>query len=148
MAACWFCSDESKLRCIYLFVPSVGDRTPAGDQLWVSSVLVISLKELQDFGTYSCTIRNASADFCIHTSGGSPQFCLFFLLVCVLTTRVNPAHSHVLTLKIKKLLASHFLPRNPQSKQWNLSSPVVLSLDSQSHHLNLRHYHIFTNVVV
>ncbi|XP_075883383.1 single Ig IL-1-related receptor [Nelusetta ayraudi] len=45
-------------------------RTPAGDQLWVSSVLVISLKELQDFGIYSCTVRNASADFCIHTSAG------------------------------------------------------------------------------
>lgn len=117
-----------------MFVCSVGDRTPAGDQLWVSSVLVISLKELQDFGMYSCTVRNASADFCIHTSGGSPQFCfvLFFKLVCVLPTRVDPALSPVLSLKIKKLLASQFLPLNPQSKRWNLSSRVGLSLDSQS----------------
>lgn len=103
--------------------------SPAADQLWVSSTLVVHLQEPQDFGTYSCHVRNASADFCIHAPGGSPQlsFAVFVSPRCVLTTGVDPALilSPVLSLKTKNLLALRLLP---QHKLWNLSSPVGSSL--------------------
>ncbi len=43
-------------------------RSPAADQLMVNSLLVITLRELDDFGLYSCTVRNISSDFTLHDS--------------------------------------------------------------------------------
>ncbi|XP_061577665.1 single Ig IL-1-related receptor [Cololabis saira] len=42
--------------------------SPAGGQLMVNSLIQISLREPEDFGLYSCTTRNISADFSVHSS--------------------------------------------------------------------------------
>lgn len=44
-------------------------RSPGADQLMVNSLLVITLRELEDFGLYSCTARNISADFSLKNLG-------------------------------------------------------------------------------
>lgn len=41
-------------------------RSPVADQLMVNSLLTLTLREPDDFGIYSCTVRNASSDFCLH----------------------------------------------------------------------------------
>ncbi|XP_049578073.1 single Ig IL-1-related receptor isoform X1 [Syngnathus scovelli] len=40
----------------------------ARDQLVVSSMLVVQLQELEDFGLYSCTVRNSSSNFNLQKS--------------------------------------------------------------------------------
>ncbi|XP_075995692.1 single Ig IL-1-related receptor [Genypterus blacodes] len=42
--------------------------SPGVDQLMVSSLLLIDLKQQQDFGLYSCTVRNASSDFSLQNA--------------------------------------------------------------------------------
>lgn len=43
---------------------------PSGDgQLMVFSLLEIILKEPEDYGIYSCTMKNSSLDFVIQNSG-------------------------------------------------------------------------------
>nr|XP_046249749.1 single Ig IL-1-related receptor [Scatophagus argus] len=42
--------------------------SPAAGQLMVNSLLVITLTELDDFGLYSCTVRNISTDFSLYSS--------------------------------------------------------------------------------
>lgn len=44
-------------------------RSPGANQLMVNSFLVITLRELEDFGLYSCTVRNISADFSLKNLG-------------------------------------------------------------------------------
>ncbi|XP_070686256.1 single Ig IL-1-related receptor [Pempheris klunzingeri] len=41
---------------------------PVAGQLMVNSLLVITLRELDDFGLYSCTVRNVSSDFSLQNS--------------------------------------------------------------------------------
>ncbi|XP_069019100.1 single Ig IL-1-related receptor [Embiotoca jacksoni] len=41
---------------------------PGGGQVMVNSLLVITIRELQDFGLYSCTVRNISSDFSLQNS--------------------------------------------------------------------------------
>lgn len=41
-------------------------RSPVAGQLMVNSLLTITIRELDDFGLYSCTVRNVSSDFCLH----------------------------------------------------------------------------------
>ncbi|XP_035762976.1 single Ig IL-1-related receptor isoform X3 [Neolamprologus brichardi] len=43
--------------------------SPGANQLMVNSFLVITLRELEDFGLYSCTVRNISADFSLKNLG-------------------------------------------------------------------------------
>ncbi|XP_054633046.1 single Ig IL-1-related receptor [Dunckerocampus dactyliophorus] len=59
----------------------------AGGQLMVSSVLVVSLQKVDDFGPYSCTVRNSSSDFNLqnsssanHTAAVTAAFILLILL--------------------------------------------------------------------
>ncbi|XP_051917137.1 single Ig IL-1-related receptor [Hippocampus zosterae] len=59
----------------------------AGDQLVVSSVLAVHLHELEDFGLYSCTVRNSSSDFNLqksnspsHTAAVTAAFVVLLLL--------------------------------------------------------------------
>lgn len=40
-------------------------RSPDAGQLIVSSLLTFTLKEAEDFGIYSCTVRNVSSDFSV-----------------------------------------------------------------------------------
>ncbi|KAM9854978.1 single Ig IL-1-related receptor [Aulostomus maculatus] len=61
--------------------------SPASDQLMVSSQLVITLRELEDFGMYSCSVRNVSSDFSLedsssvnHTAAVTAAFVLLLLL--------------------------------------------------------------------
>lgn len=42
--------------------------SPGAGQLMVQSLLLVSLKELDDFGVYSCSVRNVSSDFSIKNS--------------------------------------------------------------------------------
>ena len=51
---------KSKGLCVF--------RSPVAGQLIVNSLLTISLAQPDDFGTYSCTNRNRSAQFCLHAS--------------------------------------------------------------------------------
>ncbi|XP_077424862.1 single Ig IL-1-related receptor [Vanacampus margaritifer] len=58
-----------------------------GGQLVVSSVLVVHLQELEDFGLYSCIVRNSSSDFNLqkssipsHTAAVIGAFVLLLLL--------------------------------------------------------------------
>ncbi|XP_044050378.1 single Ig IL-1-related receptor [Siniperca chuatsi] len=44
--------------------------SPVVGQLMVNSLLVITLRELDDFGLYSCTVRNISSDFSLQNSNG------------------------------------------------------------------------------
>lgn len=44
-------------------------RSPVMGQLVVNSLLSVTLKGPDDFGVYSCTVRNVSSDFCLHNSG-------------------------------------------------------------------------------
>ncbi|XP_061630660.1 single Ig IL-1-related receptor [Phyllopteryx taeniolatus] len=60
---------------------------PAGGQLMVSSVLVVQLQELDDFGLYSCKVRNSSSRFILqkssspsHTAAVTAAFVLLLLL--------------------------------------------------------------------
>lgn len=48
-------------------------RSPGANQLMVNSFLVITLRELEDFGLYSCTVRNISADFSLKNLGKKKQ---------------------------------------------------------------------------
>lgn len=42
-------------------------RSPVVGQLIVNSLLTISLAEPDDMGTYSCTVRNSSLKFHVHS---------------------------------------------------------------------------------
>lgn len=52
-------------------------RSPAVGQLMVNSLLTISLPDPDDLRTYSCTVRNSSAEFRIRLSktGETAQMC-------------------------------------------------------------------------
>lgn len=46
-------------------------RSPVAGQLMVNSLLEITLRELDDFGLYSCAVRNVSSDFSLDNSSKS-----------------------------------------------------------------------------
>lgn len=54
-----------KVRLGFLFLVI---RSPVAGQLMVNSLLVITLRELEDFGLYSCTVRNVSSEFSLQNS--------------------------------------------------------------------------------
>lgn len=54
---------EGKIEFYVLII-----RSPAAGQLMVNNVLVVNLKQQEDFGLYSCTVRNVSSDFILHNS--------------------------------------------------------------------------------
>lgn len=43
-------------------------RSPVAGQLMVNSLLGITLRSLEDFGLYSCSVRNVSSDFMLQNS--------------------------------------------------------------------------------
>ncbi|XP_051236671.1 single Ig IL-1-related receptor [Dicentrarchus labrax] len=53
-----------------LYMQNISSWSPVAGQLMVNSLLVITLRELDDFGLYSCTVRNISSDFSLHNSSG------------------------------------------------------------------------------
>ncbi|XP_071376301.1 single Ig IL-1-related receptor [Centroberyx affinis] len=55
--------DGNRLPNHTLYPQNTSSWSPGAGQLMVSSLLPISLSELEDFGLYSCTVRNASSDF-------------------------------------------------------------------------------------
>ncbi|XP_061891949.1 single Ig IL-1-related receptor isoform X1 [Entelurus aequoreus] len=68
----------------------------AGGQLMVSSVLVVSLQESEDFGLFSCTLRNSSSDFNLqnssspnHTAAVTAAFILLILLAVAVVMYVK-----------------------------------------------------------
>lgn len=59
----------SKIEFSVLFI-----RGPVAGQLVVNSLLEITLRELDDFGLYSCTVRNISSDFSLQNSSETITF--------------------------------------------------------------------------
>ncbi|XP_070762772.1 single Ig IL-1-related receptor [Enoplosus armatus] len=53
-----------------LYPQNTSSWSPVAGQLMVNSLLVISLRELGDFGLYSCTVRNISSDFSLQNAYG------------------------------------------------------------------------------
>lgn len=76
-----------------LYTQNTTSWSPVAGQLMVSSLLVITLREEDDFGLYSCTVRNASLDFSLHNSS-SPSHtaaviaAITFLLLLALAAAV------------------------------------------------------------
>lgn len=44
------------------------NRSPGAGQVVVTSLVVVTLREVEDFGLYSCTVRNVSSDFSLESS--------------------------------------------------------------------------------
>ncbi|KAI3371236.1 hypothetical protein L3Q82_023855, partial [Scortum barcoo] len=72
--------------------------SPVVGQLMVNSLLVITLRELEDFGLYSCTVRNISSDFSLldsnspsHTAAvmAAVTLLLFLALAAVVYSRCH-----------------------------------------------------------
>lgn len=51
-----------------LYTQNISSWSPVAGELMASSVLVFALRELDDFGLYSCTVRNASSDFSLRNA--------------------------------------------------------------------------------
>ncbi|KAM3609914.1 uncharacterized protein V6R79_022392 [Siganus canaliculatus] len=49
-----------------LYSQNTSSWSPAAGQLMVNSLLMITIRESDDFGTYSCTVRNVSSNFSIY----------------------------------------------------------------------------------
>ncbi|XP_023278258.1 single Ig IL-1-related receptor [Seriola lalandi dorsalis] len=60
--------DGQPLTNLTLYMQNTSSWSPAVGQLMVNSLLVITLRELEDFGLYSCTVRNVSSDFSLQNS--------------------------------------------------------------------------------
>ncbi|CAN9499399.1 unnamed protein product [Ophioblennius macclurei] len=56
------------LTNLTLYPQNTSSWSPGAGQLMVQSLLMVSLSELDDFGIYSCSVRNVSADFSIKNS--------------------------------------------------------------------------------
>lgn len=52
-------------------------RSPVAGQLMVNSLLEITLRELDDFGLYSCAVRNVSSDFSLDNSSKSLKMLIY-----------------------------------------------------------------------
>lgn len=51
-----------------LYMLNTSSWSPGAGQLMISSLLVITVREQEDFGLYSCTVRNISSDFSLQNS--------------------------------------------------------------------------------
>ncbi|XP_034032212.1 single Ig IL-1-related receptor [Thalassophryne amazonica] len=51
-----------------VYVQNTSSWSPGDGHLLVSSLLVITIRELDDFGLYSCTMRNTSSDFSLQNA--------------------------------------------------------------------------------
>lgn len=60
---------EGKIGFSFLFI-----RSPVAGQLMVNSLLVVVLREVEDFGLYSCTVRNISSDFSLQNSSKKKKY--------------------------------------------------------------------------
>ncbi|AWP08325.1 putative single Ig IL-1-related receptor isoform 2 [Scophthalmus maximus] len=60
--------DGQLLTNLTLYTQNSSSWSPAAGQLMVNNVLVVNLKQQEDFGLYSCTVRNVSSDFILHNS--------------------------------------------------------------------------------
>ncbi|XP_037624130.1 single Ig IL-1-related receptor [Sebastes umbrosus] len=70
--------------------------SPVAGQLMVNSLLVINLTEREDFGLYSCTVRNNSTDFTLKYS---------YIFVCPRYLGSGPNHTGAVIAAIVLLLA-------------------------------------------
>ncbi|XP_040893977.1 single Ig IL-1-related receptor [Toxotes jaculatrix] len=62
--------DGQPLTNLTLHRQNTSSWSPAAGQLMVNNLLLITLRELEDFGLYSCTVRNVSTDFSLQSSNG------------------------------------------------------------------------------
>ncbi|XP_018521926.1 single Ig IL-1-related receptor [Lates calcarifer] len=60
--------DGRPLTNLTLYMQNTSSWSPVAGQLMVNSLLVITLRELEDFGLYSCTVRNVSSEFSLQNS--------------------------------------------------------------------------------
>nr|QQD79860.1 single Ig IL-1R-related protein [Trachinotus ovatus] len=60
--------DGRPLTNLTLYMQNTSSWSPVPGQLMVHSLLVITLREPEDFGLYSCTVRNVSSDFSLQNS--------------------------------------------------------------------------------
>ncbi|KAG7522161.1 single Ig IL-1-related receptor [Solea senegalensis] len=60
--------DGQSLTNLTLYMHNTSSWSPIAGQLVVNSLLVVTLKEQEDFGLYSCTVRNVSLDYSLQNS--------------------------------------------------------------------------------
>ncbi|XP_019109540.2 single Ig IL-1-related receptor [Larimichthys crocea] len=60
--------DDQPLTNHTLYTHNISSWSPVAGQLMVNSLLEITLRELDDFGLYSCAVRNVSSDFSLDNS--------------------------------------------------------------------------------
>ncbi|XP_026166852.1 single Ig IL-1-related receptor [Mastacembelus armatus] len=60
--------DGQPLTNLTLYMQNTSSWSPVAGQLMINSLLVTTLRDLEDFGLYSCTVRNVSADFRLENS--------------------------------------------------------------------------------
>ncbi|XP_062245810.1 single Ig IL-1-related receptor [Platichthys flesus] len=91
--------DGRSLSNLTLYTQSTSSWSPAAGQLMVNSVLVITIKELEDFGLYSCTVRNVSSVFSLQNSNRPSHtaavIAAVFLLVLLAVAAVVYSRCHL-----------------------------------------------------
>uniref|UniRef100_A0A3Q3ITS2 Single immunoglobulin and toll-interleukin 1 receptor (TIR) domain n=1 Tax=Monopterus albus TaxID=43700 RepID=A0A3Q3ITS2_MONAL len=60
--------DGQPLTNLTLYMQNTSSWSPAVGQLMINSWLVITIRDLEDYGLYSCTVRNISSDFHLQNS--------------------------------------------------------------------------------
>uniref|UniRef100_A0A3Q1JQZ0 Single immunoglobulin and toll-interleukin 1 receptor (TIR) domain n=1 Tax=Anabas testudineus TaxID=64144 RepID=A0A3Q1JQZ0_ANATE len=63
--------------------------SPVAGQLMVSSLLVITLREMEDFGLYRCTVRNSSSDFSLQNSNSPSHTAAVIAAIILLLCHLN-----------------------------------------------------------
>nr|XP_020514797.1 single Ig IL-1-related receptor isoform X2 [Labrus bergylta] len=82
-----------------LYTQNTSSWYPAAGKLMVTSLLVVTLREQDDFGLYSCTVRNVSSDFSLEDSN-SPNhtaavIAAIILLLCLAVAAVMYVKCHL-----------------------------------------------------